>query len=219
MIIVVGAQKGGVGKSTLGLNMTVWRSRQPGHEKVLLIDTDAQGSGKLWVSIRTRHGIEPKISCVIGQAGTIVDAIKALQGSFDDIVIDTKGDESPELAEVLEIADKVITPLRPAMFDIATLGYMEALVRSKRTINPKLQALVLANYAPSNKGNTKVPRMRRTVAEQYKGYRMLETAIVNRSLYDLCGERGKGVMELPKGTPGFAKACEEIDQLAQEVWA
>lgn len=61
--------------------------------------------------------------------------------------------------------------------------------------------------------------MRRTVAEQYPGYRMLDAAIVNRSLYDLCGERGKAVMELPKGTPGFAKVCEEIEQLAQEVWA
>ena len=49
---------------------------------------------------------------------------------------------------MLEIADKVVTPLRPALFDIATLGYMEKLVMSKRAINPKLQALVLANYAP-----------------------------------------------------------------------
>lgn len=219
MIIVVGAQKGGVGKSTIALNLAVWRAYQPGHEKVLLIDTDAQGSGQLWVSIRTRQGIEPKISCVIGQAGTIVDAIQALQGSFDDIVIDTKGDESAELGEVLGIVHKVITPLRPAMFDIATLGYMEKLVNSKRTINPMLQALVLANYAPSNKGNAKVPRMRRTVAEHYKGYRMLETVLVNRSLYDLCGERGKAVRELPKGTSGFGKAYEEIEQLAQEVWA
>ena len=148
MVNVVGAQKGGVGKSTLGLNLTVWRAHQPGHGKVLLIDTDAQGSGQLWVSIRTRQDIEPKISCVIGQAGTIVDAIRPLQGSFDDIVIDTKRDESAELGEVLEIADKVVTPLRPALFDIATLGYMEKLVMSKHAINPKLQALVLSNYAP-----------------------------------------------------------------------
>lgn len=102
----------------------------------------------MWVSIRIRQGIEPKISCVICQAGTIVDAIRALQGSFDDIVIDTKRDESAELGEVLEIADKVVTPLRPALFDIATLGYMEKLVMSKHAINPKLQALVLSNYAP-----------------------------------------------------------------------
>lgn len=63
-------------------------------------------------------------------------------------MIDTKRDESAELGEMLEIADKVATPLRPTLFDIATLGYMEKLVMSKRAINPKLQALVLANYAP-----------------------------------------------------------------------
>jgi len=52
MIVLVGGEKGGVGKTTLAVNLAAMRART-GHD-VLLVDADKQASANLWASIRNQ---------------------------------------------------------------------------------------------------------------------------------------------------------------------
>ena len=50
MIILVGGEKGGTGKTTIATNLAA-RLKDPGAD-VLLVDTDKQGSASSWAAMR-----------------------------------------------------------------------------------------------------------------------------------------------------------------------
>lgn len=62
MIIVVGSNKGGVGKTTLASNLAVaFASRA---QKVVLVDADPQGSALYWGAMRQQEQHSPLITVV-----------------------------------------------------------------------------------------------------------------------------------------------------------
>ena len=62
MIVLVGGEKGGVGKTTLAVNLAAMRARA-GHD-VLLVDADKQASANLWANIRDQErSIHPSAVC------------------------------------------------------------------------------------------------------------------------------------------------------------
>lgn len=62
MIVLVGGQKGGVGKTTVTVNLAAMRSRAG--RDVLLIDADRQGSANLWAGIRHEDSRNAPVPCV-----------------------------------------------------------------------------------------------------------------------------------------------------------
>ncbi|WP_395463589.1 AAA family ATPase [Wolbachia endosymbiont of Cantharis cryptica] len=60
MIIVVGGQKGGSGKTTIATNIATMRVIE--EESILLYDLDPQRTATLWVSRRREDQILPEIS-------------------------------------------------------------------------------------------------------------------------------------------------------------
>ena len=64
MIVSLAAEKGGVGKTPLAVNLAVWRARQG--RKVLLVDADRkQASASAWATLRSSQGLEPGITCTM----------------------------------------------------------------------------------------------------------------------------------------------------------
>ncbi len=55
MVILIGGEKGGTGKTTIATNLAALRALA-GHD-VLLVDTDSQGSASYWASSRDEAGI------------------------------------------------------------------------------------------------------------------------------------------------------------------
>ena len=65
-IIVVGASKGGVGKSTIAVNICAWLAESG--RSVCLFDGDTkQGSASKWARRRSKSDFKPKIDCVRGE--------------------------------------------------------------------------------------------------------------------------------------------------------
>lgn len=124
-VIVIANPKGGVGKSTLATNLAGYFAKQ-GH-KVMLGDVDVQQSSRCWLKLRS-----PALPPIM--AWDIIDGriAKPPKGTTH-IVLDTPaGFDSARLDEVLKIADKVIVPLQPSMFDIlATQSFLEKLSAQK----------------------------------------------------------------------------------------
>jgi len=120
-VIVVANPKGGVGKSTLATNLAGYFTYQ-GHN-VMLGDVDLQQSSRAWLDLRPAH--LPPI-----HSWDIVDGhIGRPPKGATHMVLDTPaGLDGARLEEVMKIADKVIVPLQPSMFDIlATQTFLQKL--------------------------------------------------------------------------------------------
>jgi chromosome partitioning protein len=126
-VIVVANPKGGVGKSTLATNIAGYFAAR-GHA-VMLGDVDRQQSSRTWLSLRPA-GLPPIQSWDVTH-----DHIVRPPKGTTHVVLDTPaGLHGKRLDEVLKIADKVLIPLQPSIFDIhATHHFIEELRKHKRS--------------------------------------------------------------------------------------
>ncbi|MGN6087304.1 ParA family protein [Trinickia sp.] len=124
-VIVVANPKGGVGKSTLSTNLA--GAFAANGEWVALADLDRQQSSHGWLALRP-EGLPP-----IETWNVDPDAPAKPPKGLERAVIDTPaGLHGVRLAAALELADKVVVPLQPSMFDIlATQHFLERLAKEK----------------------------------------------------------------------------------------
>lgn len=125
-IVVVANPKGGVGKSTLSTNVAGYFARK-GHA-VMLGDADRQQSSALWLKLR------PPQARPIQTWDVSKDLIARPPKDVTHVVLDTPaGLHGGRLKEVLKLADKVLVPLQPSIFDIyATRDFLDELAESRR---------------------------------------------------------------------------------------
>ena len=126
-VIVVANPKGGVGKTTLSTNLAGYLASR-GHA-VMLGDVDRQQSSRTWLSLRPA-GL-PAIAAWEVTHGEIVRPPKGTT----HVVLDTPaGLHGKRLDEVMKLADKVLIPLQPSIFDIhATHDFIEQLLMHRRS--------------------------------------------------------------------------------------
>ena len=120
-VIVVANPKGGVGKSTLATNIAGYLASQ-GHP-VLLGDADRQQSARLWL------GLRPAAARPIGSWDVSADVIARPPRGASHVVLDTPaGLTGWRLGDVLKLADRIVVPLQPSVFDIfATREFLDQL--------------------------------------------------------------------------------------------
>ena len=125
-IVVVANPKGGVGKSTLSTNVAGYFARQ-GHP-VMLGDVDRQQSSALWLKLR------PPAARPIQTWQVSHDLIARPPKETTHVVLDTPaGLHGWRFKDVLKIADKVLVPLQPSIFDIyATRAFLDELAETRR---------------------------------------------------------------------------------------
>lgn len=218
MIIVFASGKGGTTKTTNAVQMA-YSSAAKGR-KVLLVDMDKQASAILWLEQRTKNAPEAVKIHGMAQLGKgAADRVKDFVADYDDIVIDTRGAEAlnREMREALLIADKVITPIKPSLFDSATMFDMAEAIDGAQALNPGLKAFMLLADCSTHPLNTKASTIRDELADlpAYSGF--LQTEIPHREVYSLVAERGQSVVEFATGKR-MAPVRAEMGQLAEEVW-
>ncbi|MBP6851080.1 MAG: ParA family protein [Rhodoferax sp.] len=134
-VIVVANPKGGVGKSTLSTNIAGYFASK-GHA-VMLGDADRQQSSRLWL------GLRPPAARSISTWDISADLIAKPPKGTTHVVLDTPaGLHGWRFNDVLKMADKVIVPLQPSVFDIfATRAFLDELARNKH--GDKLQVALV----------------------------------------------------------------------------
>ena len=134
-VIVVANPKGGVGKSTLSTNIAGYFASK-GHA-VMLGDADRQQSSRLWL------GLRPPAARTISTWDISADLIAKPPKGTTHVVLDTPaGLHGWRFNDVLKMADKVIVPLQPSVFDIfATRAFLDELARNKH--GDKLQVALV----------------------------------------------------------------------------
>lgn len=213
MIVLLGGEKGGTGKTTIALNMAVMRALQG--RDVLLIDADKQGSAQQWAATRAQERFTPHITCVAIYGKTLTEQVRSLMTKYQDIVIDAGGADSLELRAAMLVADAIVTPAKPSQFDVFTLSKMDRLVGEARAFNSTLRAGILTNAAPTNAMSTDAKEMAEFV-DDLPNYHLLKTVVKERKAYRLCARDGMAAAEYLKPDE---KAAFEMQQLAKEVWA
>jgi chromosome partitioning protein len=131
-VIVVANPKGGVGKSTLSTNIAGCLAAA-GHA-VMLGDVDRQQSARQWLGLRPPH--LPAISSWDVSADEVVRPPKGTT----HVVLDTPaGLHGKRLDTVMKIADLMLIPLQPSLFDIqATHAFVQQLRAHRRGAEIKL---------------------------------------------------------------------------------
>jgi chromosome partitioning protein len=125
-VVVIANPKGGVGKSTLSTNVAGFFASR-GHP-VMLGDADRQQSSQLWLRLRP-PAARPVQTWVLSS-----DLIARPPRDVSHVVLDTPaGLHGWRFKDVLKLADKVLVPLQPSIFDIyATRAFLDELAESKR---------------------------------------------------------------------------------------
>ena len=212
MVILIGGEKGGPGKTTIATNIAAMRTEKS--NDLLLIDTDKQPTASYWCSLREDHHVSPRVANIQKFDKTVRTETLELKTKYEDIVIDAGGRDSPELRGALLVAEKAIFPLRPSQFDLWTLGRMNTLVETAQEFNECLQAFIVINQASPNPAVKEVQEARDLISE-FANIRLLKTILCERIVYRRAAIQGMAVTEYK---PEDSKAIEEITHLYEEVF-
>lgn len=125
-VVVVANPKGGVGKSTVATNIAGYFASRG--NKVMLGDADRQQSSRLWLGLRPREA-RAISSWDVGEG-----ALAKPPKGTTHVVLDTPaGLQGRMLQDLLKIADKVVVPLQPSIFDIyATRSFLDELAAQRK---------------------------------------------------------------------------------------
>lgn len=212
MIILLGGEKGGTGKTTLATNLAAMRALKG--RDVLLIDTDPQGSANYWAQSRDDENITPRVACVQKFGKGLPTEVKDLAKRYQDIIIDAGGRDSVELRSALVVTEKVYIPIQPSQFDIWTLNQMDELVETAKGFNPDLQAKVIISRSSTN------PSVHETadtcnLLDDFSNLGLASGFVCDRIAYRKAAKDGLSVVELKPKDP---KAAEEMEAFYQEVF-
>ena len=212
MIILVGGEKGGVGKTTLAVNLAVMRARVG--RDVLLVDADKQASANLWAGIREEEGIQPPVRCVQKRDKGLTADVRDLATRYEDVIIDAGGQDSVELRAGLTLAHLAVFPIQPSLYDAATLETLASLVAQAKGFNPELVAGIVINRASTNPRVKESEEAKELIAE-YSDLHLMEALIRDRIAFRRSARNGMCVTELNERD----KAAErELSALYGEVY-
>lgn len=125
-VVVVANPKGGVGKTTVATNIAGYFASQG--RQVMLGDADRQQSSRLWLRLR------PPEARPISTWDVDKDHIAKLPKGTTHVVLDTPaGLHGKWMKETLALADKVVVPLSPSIFDMyATRAFLDELAHHRK---------------------------------------------------------------------------------------
>jgi chromosome partitioning protein len=125
--VLVANPKGGAGKTTLATNLAGGLASL-GHS-VALWDLDRQKSALQWLAVRGDH--EPRIA-KLGDRGP--DG----EDKYAWLVVDSPaGLHGKNLAHALKLANKVVVPVQPSLFDMAATGDFLNMLLAEKSVQKK----------------------------------------------------------------------------------
>jgi len=212
MIVLIGGEKGGTGKTTIATNLAAMRALEG--RDVLLIDTDPQGSANYWAQSRGDENKTPRVACIQKFGKGLPKEVQDLATRYEDIIIDAGGRDSVELRSSLVVVEKAFIPIQPSQFDIWTLNQMDELVETAKSFNPDLEAKVIISRASTNPSVHESDETGKLLND-FPNLGLVSVSIRDRIAYRKAAKDGLAVIELKPKDP---KAIKEMEVLYKEVF-
>ena len=145
MIIGVLNQKGGVGKTTLSVNIAAALARTG--QRVLLIDADPQGSALDWAA--AREG-DPLFAVVGLPKPSIHKELSVVGEGYDHIVIDGPPRVTDLARSAIMASDVVLVPVQPSPYDIWAADEVVKLIQEASVFKENLKSVFVINRKIAN---------------------------------------------------------------------
>jgi chromosome partitioning protein len=198
------SQKGGTGKTTVGVHLATAASARGKH--VLIADLDPQRSAADWRRMRAA----PAPALIEAKAGALfVASHTAERTGVDLMVLDTRPAQDSDIAEAVRLADLCLLVLRPSFFDIKAISRTLDMTRAMGK-----PALFVINQAPPQREHREPPAVLEAVAALRElGAPLAPVGLRSRNIYQSAVSRGLTAQET---VPGGA-AAQEINMLWTHV--
>ena len=204
MIVGVLNQKGGVGKTTLSVNLAACLARTGA--RVLLIDADPQGSSLDWAA--ARQG-EPLFSVVGFPRATIHKEIAQLGLGYDHILIDGPPRVTDLARSAIMASDIVVIPVQPSPYDIWAAEEVVKLITEARVYKENIKSVFVVNRKITN---TAIGRDVREALAAYPIH-VLDASVAQRVVFAEAAAQGQAIFEIDPTGPAVA----EMEAVAAEL--
>lgn len=202
-IISVLNQKGGSGKTTIATNVAHALSLEG--EKVLLVDSDSQGSARDWSEAN-----EGELLPVVGlDRETLAKDLLRISEGYQWVIVDGAPQLARMAAAAVKVSDMVLIPVQPSPYDIwATADLVEIVKARQEVTNGSPKAAFVISRAIKN---TKLGKEVGNALSEYE-IPILKSVITQLVVYPTTASKGLSVLHGADTT-----AIAEIKSLLTEI--
>jgi len=205
-VITIAHQKGGVGKSTVALNLAVELNRK---YNLKVIDLDYQKSITIFNETRREKKLKP---LNIVHIKTQKELIEFLKNNTGLILIDSGGFDSDLNRIAIIGADLIITPVSSNLIEVYGLEAFKKILSELKEVEPDIKSHILLNNIDP-KATKSIRELRKYIQKNEEYFSLFDTVLRRRADFAKSFEMGKSVVEINEKS----KASEELKNLIKNI--
>lgn len=204
-IISILNPKGGSGKTTITTNLA--RSLHERGHKVLIVDSDPQGSARDWHAADK----ENPLSLVALDRANNVKSLTDIAAGYDFVVMDGAAKLEDMIAASIKVTDFAFIPVTPSPYDLWAASDLVEFIKARQEVTdgrPAARFIISRAIAGTRLGEEIV------TALEEQGLGVFATHIAQRQIYPQTASEG-GTVFGSKNADAFA----EVNALTDEILA